>query len=243
LNGALRPLSTLVALGLVLMLLGRGAAALYATPVAHISVTGKLDSRHREAVRTTVASRIDSGLLALDLKALQAELQALPWIYRATLRRQFPDTLEIRVIEQLPIARWGDSAFLNHEARVIEVADAQRWDSLPLIRGPEGSEARLMSHYQRLLELLRPLELQPLSLEEDDFGQLSVALDNGVQLVLGDRDHFGERVDNFLTLWRVELRAQAERVLRVDMRYADGAAVAFSEAPQIAALATATQDG
>lgn len=240
---SLRALSTAAALLLLVLLLGRGALALYATPVAHIAVTGKLDTRHREAVRSTVADSIDSGLLALDLQALQAQLEALPWIYRATLRRQFPDTLEIRVIEQLPIARWGDRAFLNHEARVVEVADAQRWASLPLIRGPQGSEARLMAHYRHLLEQLRPLELLPASLQEDGFGQIAVLLDNGVELVLGKRELFGERVDNFLTLWRAELRDEAERVERVDMRYAAGAAVAFSDAPQIAALATASQTG
>lgn len=233
-----RPLSTAAALAFVALILGRGVLALYEQPVAHIVVSGKLENRHREAVRNTVAASIDEGLLALDLQTLRDELESLPWIYRATLRRQFPDTLEIRVIEQLPIARWGDSGFLNHEARIVEVADAQRWESLPLIRGPEGSEARLMTHYQRLLELLRPLELTPTSLTEDSFRQLSVVLDSGLQLELGDRDRFSERVDRFLTLWRRELQLEAGRVERVDMRYAVGAAVAFSDEPQLAALTT-----
>ena len=157
-------------------------------------------------------------------------------MYQASLRRHFPGTLEVSVVEQRPIARWGDTAFLNHEARVIAVADAKRWGGLPLISGPEGSQQRLMAHYRRLLELLRPLQLAPATLEEDAFGQLTVLLDGGIELRLGRQEYFARRVDSFLTLWRGELAAVADRVRRVDMRYADGAAVAYDEVPQVAVL-------
>lgn len=242
LSRAVVPLSTLLALAVLVILAERGVSALYAQPVTRITVAGKLETGHRDAVRRTVAESIDAGLLALDLDVLRSELESLPWIYRASLRRRFPGTLEIRVIEQLPIARWGDSAFLNHEARVVAVADASRWDELPQIRGPEGSAARLMARYQRLLELLRPLEMQPLSLEEDDFGQIIVMLDNGIELALGDHD-FPQRMEDFLMLWRSTLAATSGEVLRVDMRYADGAAVALREQPQLAGLSADNQDG
>ena len=240
-RGALPAMSAL-AFGAVLLLLERGLATLYAEPVRQILVSGKLDSRYREAVRDTVAERIDGGLLALDLRSLRAELEQLPWIYRATLRREYPGTLKIHVIEQLPIARWGETAFLNHEARVVEVADEQRWQSLPLIRGPEGSRVRLMNRYQRLLDLLRPLELSLSSLEEDAFGQLTAQLDNGLLLRLGSRD-FASRIERFLMLWRRELRDEGARVVSVDMRYAGGAAVAFGNEPRLAALEVESQGG
>jgi cell division protein FtsQ len=238
---AVAPTATLLAVGLVLLLGWRGAQALYAQPVAHIVVSGKLENLHRDAVRQAVAGRIDRGLLALDLRDLRRELEALPWVYRAALRRRFPDTLEIRVVEQLPIARWGDGAFLNHEARVVQVADEARWSSLPDIRGPAGSEVRLVNRYQQLQELLRPLELTPVALEEDDFGQLELLLANGVEVALGDRQ-FAQRVEDFLLLWRRDLADRGQQVLRVDMRYADGAAVALRDEPQLAGLATPVEE-
>ena len=239
---ASRALVTALVLGLVLVLLARGVALLYEQPVMHIAVSGKLDGEQREAVRSTGAARIDSGLLALDLQAPRAELESLPWVSRASLRRQFPAPLEISVLEQRPIARWGDGAFLNHEARVVEVTDAQRWEALPMIRGPEGSQRRVMAHYQRLRELLRPLELTPVSLEEDDFGQLTMMLERGVEVVFGDREQFATRVDNLLTQWRQALRTDEARVRRIDLRYAGGAAVAFDDSPGLPALATAIDD-
>jgi cell division protein FtsQ len=209
--------------------------ALRAMPVERIIVTGKLEHLRQEAVRSVLASELDAGLVLLDLRALQARLEELPWIYRASLRRRFPDTLEVAVVEQLPIARWGDGGFLNHEARIIEVTDSERWRDLPQIRGPQGSAARLMSQYQRLLEQFRPLDLTPVVVQEDEFGQLSVTLDSGLELQLGNRD-FAGRLQGFLLLWRSELAEAELAARRVDMRYEGGAAVAFEDAAQVAGL-------
>lgn len=219
-----------------------GVRELGRLPVERIVVTGKLEHLREEALREAIAGELDAGLLFLDLQKLRERLQALPWVYRAQLRRRFPDTLELGVVEQLPIARWGDEAFLNHEARIIEVADGERWQDLPVIRGPEGSESRLMNHYQRLLERLRPLELAPVMLREDDYGQLAARLDNGLSLELGNRD-FALRVQRFLNLWQDELATAGRIARRVDMRYEGGAAVAFEEPAQLAGLTVKSEGG
>jgi cell division protein FtsQ len=230
-------LSALLALGLVVYL---GVDALRRMPVERIVVTGKLEHLRQEALRDALAGQLEQGLLFLNLATLQQSLESLPWVYRAELRRRFPDTLEVGVVEQLPIARWGDEAFLNHEARVIDVADGERWQNLPIIRGPEGSEARLMNHYQRLLDRVRPLSLIPVALSEDDYGQLAVDFANGLNLQLGDHD-FSLRLQRFMQLWRSELQRGESAVARVDMRYDDGAAVAFEQPPQLAVLTENSQ--
>lgn len=236
---ALVSLSALVVLGVILYL---GMEALRTVPVERIVVTGKIENLRQEALRNVLSGHLDDGLLFLSLRDLQETLEELPWVYTAQLRRRFPDTLEVSVVEQLPIARWGDEAFLNHEARIIEVTDVERWQDLPAIRGPEGSEGRLMNHYQRLLERLRPLELTPTELSEDDYGQLHVRLDNGLELQLGDHD-FSLRLQRFMQLWRSDLKDADRLVRRVDMRYAGGAAVAFDQTPQLAGLSENTQAG
>jgi cell division protein FtsQ len=244
LRASLLTLTRQLLLGLAFIGLAAGAVlswrTLEAMPVERIVVTGKLENLRRDAVRTALATELDGGLLFLDLGALRARLEALPWVYRASLRRRFPDTLEVNVVEQLPIARWGDDAFLNHEARIIAVRDSERWRDLPQIRGPEGSAPRLMARYQRLLEQFGPVDLNPVAIDEDGFGQLTVTLYSGLELQLGNRD-FAGRVQQFLHLWRSELRDAELVARRVDMRYDSGAAVAFEEAEQVAGLITESQ--
>ena len=97
-----------------------------------------------------------------------------------------------------------------------------------------------MNHYQQLLERLRPLALTPLSLEEDDMGQLWARLDNGLVLSFGARD-FGKRLQRFTQLWSGELAASTRAVQEVDLRYAGGAAVTFEEPAQVVGMVTESQ--
>ena len=230
-----RRITVLVA-AVVLVGLGmKGLSALTALPVERIVVGGKLEGLQQEALREALAVHVNEGLLRLNLRELRGEIEALPWVYQAQVRRRFPDTLEVQVVEQLPIARWGDDGFLNHEAEVIAVRDTAKWQALPLIAGPDGSEARLMGRYLELLEALQPLGTVPVTVTEDSFEQLAVTFDDGMEVNFGDRD-FALRLQRFLQLWGSEL-AQSERaVAKVDMRYSGGAAVAFDEVAQIAAL-------
>jgi len=241
LRSLLHPLVALMALATLAAVAMTSLDALRAMPVERIVVMGKLEHLRQAAVREALGAQLDRGLLFLDLSELRDRLEAIPWVYSAELRRRFPDMLEVRVQEQVPIARWGKAAFLNHEARVITVADAARWAELPLIRGPEGSAQRLMTHYRRLRLDLAGLGLSPVGLEEDAFGQLRVALDNGLLLQLGDHD-FRQRLERFARLWRDELAQAAAPVTRVDLRYEMGAAVAFDETAQLAGLTASPED-
>ena len=220
---------------LLLALVSAALSALRALPVEHIVVSGKREYLREETLRGVLAGKLSTGLLLLDLQELRRQLEALPWVYRAQLRRRFPDTLEVFVREQLPIARWGDAAFLNHEAIVIPVDEDPRWDDLPTIRGPEGSEGRLMKRYRRLREALADAGLRPRALSEDAFGQLRVQLDNGVALRFGDRD-FSARTRRFLQLWHGELHNAGRPIRSIDLRYDAGAAVAFGAAQPLAKL-------
>ena len=225
----------LVGAGIVLAAGLQAWLTLRAIPVEQVAVTGKLEHTQTEAVQAMVQPALAGGFLNADLDQMRAQLEDLPWIYSATVRRRWPSTLEIHVVEQLPIARWGDSGYLNHEAAVFQSPNAARWEGLSTLRGPEGSERLLVARYQRLEELLAPTEEQVAVLSQDERGQLEATLESGIQLLLG-KEEFVERVQRFVALYRLELSDRLAEVERVDLRYQSGAAVAFSEAGQIAGL-------
>jgi len=205
-------------------------------PVQRITVTGELEHTRYEAVQEMVEPALAGGFLNADLQRIRDQLEALPWIYQASVRRRWPNALEIHVEEQLPIARWGDAGFLNHEGQVFHSDSAERWQSLPLLRGPEGSASTLVATYQRLLDLLRPVGLTISQLAMDERGQVEATLDRDVQLMLGGEE-FLERVQRFVALYQAELAARFADVERVDLRYASGAAVAFRPEEQVAGVA------
>jgi cell division protein FtsQ len=214
--------------GVVMVAAMQALITLQAIPVQHITVTGELEHTRTDLVQDMVQPALVGGFLHADLQRIRAQLEELPWIYQATVQRRWPNALEIHVIEQLPIARWGQSDFLNHEGEVFRSSSSQEWQALPQLRGPEGSAKALVAGYQRIVEILRPLHLAVAQLTVDERGQVHVVLEGGMQLLLGAED-FLERMHRFVAIYRTELAARAAEVERVDLRYETGIAVAFSE--------------
>ena len=208
------------------------AAQAYVTvleiPVQRVGVTGELEHTQAELVQDMVQPSLAGGFLKADLQHMREQLEGLPWIYRATVRRKWPNALEIHVVEQLPIARWGQDGFLNHEGEIFRSGKSGAWESLPLLQGPEGTAKALMANYQRLVELLAPLGMAVEQLAVDERGQVEAVLAGGIQLVVGG-DNFLERMHRFVAIYRTQLAARAGEVERVDLRYESGIAVAFSE--------------
>ena len=208
------------------------AAQAYVTvldiPVQRVGVTGELEHTQAELVQDMVQPSLAGGFLRADLQHMREQLEGLPWIYRATVRRKWPNALEIHVVEQLPIARWGQDGFLNHEGEIFRSGKSGAWESLPLLQGPEGTAKALMANYQRLVELLAPLGMAVEQLAVDERGQVEAVLAGGIQLVVGG-DNFLERMHRFVAIYRTQLAARAGEVERVDLRYESGIAVAFSE--------------
>ncbi|GAB5453332.1 MAG: cell division protein FtsQ/DivIB [Halioglobus sp.] len=202
--------------------------ALDQLPVQRITVTGQLEHTQAEAVQEMVQASLAGGFLSADLQRMREQLQGLPWIFEATVRRRWPNALEIHVVEQLPIARWGEDSYLNHEGGIFRSENVQQGDALPLLRGPDGSAAALMARYQRLVEILAPLNLTVEQLSEDARGQLEAVLGGGMRLVIGGSD-FRERMQRFVSIYREQLAAQAGNLARVDLRYSSGLAVAYRE--------------
>lgn len=201
---------------------------LQAIPVRHIDVTGELAHTQKETVQDMVAASLEGGFLKADLNLIRGQLEALPWIYEANVRRRWPNALEIHVEEQFPIARWGEDGFLNHEGGIFRSAQGDKWQDLPLLSGPEGAAPGLVVKYQRLVDLLAPLGLAVTRVAVDERGQVDVTLAGGMQLALGASE-FLPRMRRFAMVYRRELADRRDTVERVDLRYAHGLAVAFAE--------------
>jgi cell division protein FtsQ len=204
-------------------------------PVEQIVVTGELEHVQKQAVQNLVQQTLSGGFLHADLQSMREELERLPWVFEATVRRQWPNALQIHVKEQLPIARWRDDAFLNHRGGLFRPSGTQDWGSLPLLSGPEGSSPELMAKYLRLVDIVAPLGLSVSALQLDERGEIEAVLSNGVRLVLGN-EAFLERMHRFVTVYRQELASRVDAIARIDLRYETGLAVAYREDSQVAGL-------
>ncbi|UTW06811.1 cell division protein FtsQ/DivIB [Pseudomonas benzenivorans] len=220
---------------LLLLVLGFGAYELaqrllpYADrPIAKISVEGDLSYISQQAVQQRIAPFVSASFFSVDLPGMRHELEQMPWIASAEVRRVWPDQVLVRLEEQLPIARWGDEALLNNQGQAFAPRELAHYEHLPQLQGPKRAQQKVMQQYQVLSQMLRPMGFSVARLELRERGSWFLSTAQGIELLLG-RDHLVEKMRRFSTIYDKVLKEQQANIARIDLRYANGLAVAWHE--------------
>ncbi len=116
--------------------------------ITQVSVTGRFQRVSPIEVEQAVKARVrDTGLISVDLAAVQRAVEQLPWVDSATVDRQWPRALSIRVVEQVAAARWGANGLLNTRGELF-ISEARHIPpELPRLSGPRGSENEVARRY------------------------------------------------------------------------------------------------
>lgn len=199
-------------------------------PIGVILVRGQYSQVDQAQIQKLVEPLLSGGFISLDLKRIRDGLERHPWIEEASISRQWPDSLVIRLVEEVPIARWGNSAFLNHRGERLEIGDNSMLAHLPLLEGVARSERQMMRSYRQMVQLLQPAELRIAALQRDARDAWRLTLTNDLELVIG-RDQVIEKMRRFLLVWEQHLKTQVADVVRVDIRYDNGVAVQWVAKP------------
>jgi len=166
------------------------------------------------------------GLVTVDLDAVGAAVRQIPWVDRASVARAWPRGLRVFVVEQSPVARWGESGLLNIRGEVF-VHDARHIPpELPELVGPPGSEKLMTTKYLAVQGRLVEAGMRISQLRFDERGAWEFVLDNGVHLRLG-RQEVDERFDRFMVAASRIVATRAAEIAYVDLRYATGFAIGW----------------
>ena len=199
-------------------------------PIRAVQVKGEFRYLDQAELHAALGGPASGGFFNVDVRAVKQAAESLPWVDRASVRRIWPDTLRVTVVEQVPMARWrgdeGDTALVNVRGELFAPAgvNAPELATLPLFHAPDGAAETVAARYQRLSAPLAELGLSVRELGFDQRRAWRLRLDNGVQLLLGRGG--GEMVlERFVTAWPLALAARSEAIERVDLRYTNGFAV------------------
>ena len=209
-------------------------------PITKVSIEGEFNYLDQQQLIALVNGQINGGFITIDLKAMQNALHQHPWVAGVSVQRQWPTFLRINVTEEVPIARWGDDAFLNRLGDKLIIQDNSHLANLPLMMAEFGSSTEVMKQYQRLSDLLLPTGLKLSKLKLDRLGAWQVETSNGIQLILG-RNKVGEKIRRLVVVWETDLSQQSNKIKTIDLRYPNGLAVSWKDRKSVAELKLETQ--
>ncbi len=228
----------LLALPVVGVLSGKFASERW--PLRQLDLTAPVRQVPAPAIQAVVDAHTREGFFALSLPQLREALAAMPWVSHVEARKRWPDTVVVRIDEHQPYAVWQDRALVSHEGRVFEVPDLDRVTGLPRLFGPDERIVDVVNFHARSVRLFERTPIAILATHLSPRGSWTVQLDNGTTVLLG-RDLADERLARFAATVPTLLQGHPQQVLsRADLRYPNGYALTWTDAPPADAQATAS---
>jgi cell division protein FtsQ len=186
-------------------------------------------------VRNGVLGKVKGNFFTANLDQVRGVFESVPWVRRATVRREWPNELIVEVEEHEALGTWGeDGRLLSVKGDVFTAneAEADEDTQLPAFDGPPGSEKEVLARFAQLRGWFAPIKLAPESLSLSNRYAWTVKLDNGMSVALGreqDNNTLKARVDRLVGIYpQLVSRLQGGKIDTIDMRYPNGLALASS---------------
>lgn len=197
-------------------------------PLAAVQLDSQLDQVAEEELRQAISPYLDKGMLGLDIEGIRQAIETLPWVAEAAVRRNWPENLIIAVRERVAVAHWNDG-LMDAEGRLFHPQRETVPPGLPVLEGPTGSMLQVWQRYQSLRQVFGQVGLEIQMLRTDERHAWVAELADGMVIKLGV-DESDEAARRFVqALPRIGATADT-RLIRVDLRYPNGFALAWSGA-------------
>ena len=194
-------------------------------PVGGLVVQGKLEYVTVDDVRAVLRDEpAVSNFFKLDVNQIQQRIEALPWVYQASIRKRWPALLYVYVVEQSPRALWGDDRLLSDKGGIFKAPLERLKHPLVKLSGPDEMAGRIWDEYvsyERILAL-NGYHVESLNLTNRHSWELQVK--GGPKLILG-RGDARARLQRFIDVY--PLLEAREQIAYLDMRYDTGIAVGW----------------
>jgi cell division protein FtsQ len=212
-----------------------------------MQVYGELHWVDREKLNAAVQPYLNSNFFSADLSGIKQTVESLPWVASASVRREWPNQLQITLNEHQPVARWKDSALINDKGELFAPAEipSQMAQTLVQLQGPDNTYQELFAIYRELQPLFAKMATDTeLFTNQSDTAladgliirevylnerrALGIQLQNGIRVMFGRMSasmDLNNAASRFLKAFASNLQQQAGQISVVDLRYTNGFAV------------------
>jgi cell division protein FtsQ len=193
-------------------------------PIRVVGVDGEIQYLQRGSLEAAVADAVNGSFLSMDLDRVRRKVELLPWIESASVRRIWPDTLRVKVVEQVPLAYWGKDGLVSARGEVFRPGNLPHLEGLATLEGEDESAVRITREYLRMRTLLETAGLDLTHVWVDARQAWRLETSSGLMLNLGRREVL-PRLTRFVQLYPYLKDRAGSIPAAVDLRYTNGFSV------------------
>ncbi len=190
-------------------------------PLREVKVSGELHHVTREQLKLIVSRHLQGNFFTLNLEKSREAFEKLPWVRNVSIRRRWPDRLEVTLEEHRELARWGNIALVNTYGELFHAASDR---DLPVFYGPGDGVKEVAESYKVYGEMLQPTGLKVSQVALTPRRAWQIGTESGMVIELG-REKVQERLGKFVSVYWQTLGALNAQVRYADLRYPNGFAV------------------
>ena len=195
-------------------------------PVNKIRVHGAFENVDEKMLHRAVSGVVAGGYFNVDVERVREVVEQLPWVSESSVRRVWPDTLSVSIVEQKPIAISKGLGLINANGDIFKPEGKKLPASLPVFEGSQHLNKLMLSKYHEMNNLLVVIGRKITHLRFDARHALEINLDNGLKVVLG-RDDIEKRLERFINIYKKTLASRASDIDVIDLRYTNGMAISW----------------
>ena len=190
-------------------------------PIREVKVDGQLTHVNREQISLIVAKHLKGNFFTLDLIKTRDAFQKLPWARDVSVRRRWPDKLDVVIEEHQALARWGNIALVNTHGELFQAAtDAE----LPVFYGPGDGVMEVTKNYGNYSQILNKADIKIAQVTLSPRRAWEIRTNKELLIALGRVD-MEARLSRFVGAYQSTLSQLNVKVLYADLRYPNGFAV------------------
>lgn len=196
-------------------------------PVKQVQLEAPFLHVTRDELYRVVQPVAKGGFFNVDVDAVTAAVEGLPWVNSATVQRVWPDTLRVTVREQRALARWRDHALVSEQGELFTPAAETIPAGLVELQGPDSTVVQVAEVFRGFRETLQPARLEMKRLVLSPRRAWTLELNSGETVLLG-REVVRQRLERFVRFYP-QIEGGQTALQQVDMRYPNGFAITWQK--------------
>ena len=195
-------------------------------PIKYVRIEGVFQYLSKNEVQAVLQPLVLTGFFDADMQAIHFAVSTLPWVDTVTVKRIWPDAIDIKVHEKKPYARWGKESLITEQGVIFTPKNIDQFKDMTLLQGPELQQEKVLEIMKGIKTALADQSMKLAEFRVNDRGAWKIKLATGLEILLGRNEQL-KKLQRFLKTLTVLKQEQVEQMAIVDLRYPNGYAVSW----------------